>query len=133
MLQKFLDWCDEFNESIKELTSLERQKTREDLGFISDNEKLIILKRQLYRAAIANQPTADLRRTIDCLQEGLYAENREKNSFNSQLSAITNSLILIIIIATGLSYVGTKNCGNYSSHLCRDVRVIPDAIDNYIK
>lgn len=113
--------------------ALTEQKSREDFGFISDSEKLIILKQQLYRAARANQPTTDLRRAIDCLQEGLDAENREKNSFNSQLSAITNSLILIAIVVTGLSYVGIKNCGNSSSHLCRDARVIPDAIARYIK
>ncbi|MGI8501125.1 MAG: hypothetical protein ACR2LR_08285 [Hassallia sp.] len=133
MLQRFLDWTNEVSNSITYLTSLEREKVREDLGFISDNEKIVILKQQLYCAAKANQSTTNLHRAIDCLQQGLDAEMREKNSFNSQLSGITNSLILIAIIATGLSYAVTKNCGNSSSHLCRDARIIPDAVSNYIK
>lgn len=133
MLQRFLDWANEVSNSITYLTSLERQKVKEDLGLISDNEKLVILKRQLYCAVRANQPTTDLRRAIDCLQEGLDAEMREKNSFNSQLSGITNSLILIAILAIGLSYTVTKNCDGFNSQLCKDARIIPNAIARYIK
>lgn len=113
--------------------ALTEQKSKEYFGLISDYEKLIILKQQLYRAARNNEDTAELCRAIDCLQEGLDSEMREKNSFNSQLSGIINSLILAAVVATGLSYAVTKNCGNFNSQLCRDARVIPSAIARYIK
>lgn len=112
----------------------ENQKTtRERIGAISDYDKIAILKQKLYVNARHELPTNDLRRAIDCLQEGLDAERREKNSFNFQLSAFTNSLILSMILATGLSYAITKSCGDYSSHLCKDAHLIPDAIARYIK
>lgn len=113
--------------------AIARQKAREDMGFICDTEKLIILKQQLYRTARSGESTSDLRRAIDCIQEGLEAQDRERNSFNSQLSGITNSLILIAFLVTGLSFAITKNCGDYSSQLCRDARVIPNSINSYIK
>ena len=109
-----------------------RQKTREDIGFISDDEKLIILKQELYRTARNGEPTADLRRAIDCIQEGLDAQSKERHSFNSQLSGISNSLILIAALAIGLSYLISGNCSNKSSQLCRDARMIPNAISDYL-
>jgi hypothetical protein len=132
MFQRFLD---DLVQTIDERVdnAAARQKAREDMGVVSDDEKLIILKQQLYRMARAGEATNDLRRAIDCIQEGLDAQNREKNSFSSQLSGFTNSLILAAFLTTGLSYAVTKNCGDYSSHLCRDARVIPDAIARYIE
>ena len=131
MFQKFLDT---FVQTIDERVdhAAARQKMREDMGFVSDEEKLIILKQELYRTARCGESTSDLRRAIDCLQEGLDAQSREKNSFNSQLSGISNSLILLAIFATGLSYIVANNCGFYPSQLCRDARVIPNAISNYL-
>jgi hypothetical protein len=58
------------------ISCLEHQKNLEDLGFVCDRQKLIILKQQLYRAARLGESTADLRRAIDCITEGLEAESR---------------------------------------------------------
>jgi hypothetical protein len=41
-------------------------------------------------------------------------------------------LILLAIVATGLSYIVAHNCGYYPSQLCRDARVIPNAIADYL-
>ena len=132
MFQRFLDsFVETIDERVDNVAA--QQKAREDMGFIYDEEKLIILKQQLYRATRNGEATTDLRRAIDCIQEGLDAKYREQNSFNSQLSSITNSLFLIVFIATGLSYLITNNCGGNSSQLCRDARLIPDAIARYIK
>ena len=108
-----------------------KRKAREINGDIPDQEKIILLKQKLYRNAIDDESTTDLRRAIDCLQEGIDTENRERNSFNSQLHGITNSLFFIAILVTGLSYLIAPNCHN-SSKLCRDVNTIPDAISSYI-
>ncbi|MBW4449191.1 MAG: hypothetical protein KME22_03920 [Hassallia sp. WJT32-NPBG1] len=102
MVNRILNWIEDLN-----FNCLEQQKNLENFGFISDREKLIILKQQLYRMARAGENTADLRRAIDCITEGLEAENRENNSFLNQLSGITNSLILIGLIATAGSYTLT--------------------------
>ncbi|MBW4450759.1 MAG: hypothetical protein KME38_29020 [Spirirestis rafaelensis WJT71-NPBG6] len=132
MVQRFLDGFEQYIDERADAV-VAAQKVREQMGFVSDESKLILLKQQLYRKARADENTADLRRAIDCIQEGLDAQNREKNSFSSQLSGLVNSLILAAFLATGLSYAVTKNCGDYSSQLCRDARVIPDAIARYIK
>ena len=110
----------------------EKLKLREINGTIPDSEKIRLLKEKLYRVAMDDESTIDLRCAIDCLQAGLDAENRERNSFNSQLSGISNSLFFLAILVTGLSYAIAPKCQN-TSQFCRDARAIPDAIARYIK
>lgn len=132
MLNKLFPNLIEFIDAKVEAVAVE-QKGREAIGAITDREKLIILKQQLYRDARSGKDTTNLRSTIYCIQDGLNAESREINSFNAQLTGFSHSLLLIAVLATGLSYAIAANCGSHSSQLCRDARVIPDAIARYIQ
>jgi hypothetical protein len=72
------------------IAPLQDKRQGKDMGFISDEEKLIILKQEMYRTARCGESTADLRRAIDCIQEAWTLKIERK------ILSILSYLVLVI-------------------------------------
>lgn len=103
------------------------------LGLISDDEKLRMLKRDLYEAArVGNADrVAVLRTAIATISNQLEAERKHRNSPVEFTIGICNSIILLAILATFISFPATWVCGKNQSQACQVSRVIPSVISKF--
>ena len=115
------------------------------LGLISDDEKLRMLKRDLYEAArVGNAERVEvLNRAISfagarlgnrhSFSQQLETDRKHRNSPTEQIYGILNSIILLGLLAAFFSFPATKVCDALSSHTqaCQISRVIPTAISRF--
>ena len=105
------------------------------LGLISDDEKLRMLKRDLYEAArVGNADrVAVLRTAIATISNQLETERNHRNSPTELMFGFLNSTILLGLLAAFLSFPSTWVCDALSSHsqACQSFRVIPGAISRF--
>ena len=103
-------------------------------GWTSDEEKLRMLKRDLYEAARCRnsdpQHIQNLRSAISTIGQQLEADRNHRNSPIELISSILNSIILLGLVATFLSFPTTWSCNliNNHSQACQVSRVIPTSI-----
>lgn len=109
---------------------LQNWKADQKLGYMSDLDKLKLLKRYLYEAA-TSRANAEyikcLRIAIDSISEQIENARRYRNSLGYQVSGILNSIILLSILAAFFSFPATWVCNisKSQSQACQVSRVIP--------
>ena len=101
------------------------------LGLISDEEKLRMLKRDLYDAArVGNADrVAVLRTAIATISNQLETERNHRNSPVEQIYGILHSSILLAILAASFSFPMAWSCNVFHSQskACQVSRIIPMA------
>ena len=100
------------------------------LGFISDEEKLRMLKRDLYEAARSRanpEHIQNLRNAINIISQQLETERTYRNSLGYQITGILNSIILLGILAASFSFPMAWGCGviKSQSQACQVSRILP--------
>ena len=103
------------------------------LGFISDEEKLRMLKRDLYESARGranSEHIQNLRSAINTLSTQVENERTYRNSLGYQLTGILNSIILLSTLTAFFSFPATWTCNVFKnqSQACQVSRVIPSKI-----
>ncbi|MDF5716336.1 MAG: hypothetical protein PUP93_21265 [Rhizonema sp. NSF051] len=117
--------------AVKESKDHELQTIK--LGFISDEEKLKMLKRQLYQSAMGrgdSEYITNLRSVITTLSNQLENERNYQNTLSYHIYGILNSAILLAILAASLSFPMAWGCGvaKNQSQACQVSRVIPYSV-----
>jgi hypothetical protein len=105
-------------------------------GLMSDEEKIRLLKYELYSATNARsnpENLEQLRETIAVLRDEVESERKYQNSLFNQLNTGMNTLIGLLALATVASYaVGFSGiCNHVNSRFCRNTRIIPYAVERY--
>lgn len=101
-------------------------------GWISDVEKLKMLKRDLYEAARSHataEHIQNLTRAIATISNQIETDRNYRNSPVYQIYGILNSIILLSILAAFFSFPATWVCNvsKSQSKACQVSRVIPTA------
>uniref|UniRef100_A0A0C1R7G3 Uncharacterized protein n=1 Tax=Tolypothrix bouteillei VB521301 TaxID=1479485 RepID=A0A0C1R7G3_9CYAN len=132
-----------FGESIYRTIKESREHHEESvsLGLISDDEKLLLLKAELYRQArLTEGKINNLVSAIATLEQVKQAEFDRKQSelkqrlsFPSQLEATCSLAIVLVIALIAGSYFATYKCGKSRSQFCSNARVIPTQIEMFFK
>ena len=107
------------------------------LGLISDNEKLRMLKQDLYQAARSRanpEHIQNLRIAINTISNQLETERNHRNSPTEQIYGILNSIILLAILAASFSFPLAWSCNLFHSQskACQVSRVVPYSVLKFI-
>ncbi len=121
---------DRIHDAVKEARDNELEHIKS--GWISDVEKLKMLKRDLYAAVRGRGDTEyiqNLRSAIATLSNAVETERTYRNSLSYQITGILNSIILLLVLGAGLSFPATWICddSNNQSSACKVSRAIPTA------
>ncbi|MBW4505645.1 MAG: hypothetical protein KME64_03930 [Scytonematopsis contorta HA4267-MV1] len=120
----------------------EMKKDRENREFdrlygrMTDEDKIKLLKYDLYSATSGRSNPENLeqyRKTIELLSQEIERERKNDAKLSKQLSSLINSFIIFVFLASCAStaiYQSGK-CNRINSQFCRNVRIIPGAIDRY--
>ncbi|OKH35813.1 hypothetical protein NIES2101_37400 [Calothrix sp. HK-06] len=105
-------------------------------GYMSDSEKIRLMKYELYSSTNARgdeNHLQQLRQTIMLLSNEVERERKYQNSLRNQLHELSQLVIGLILLSAIGSYVvsGSGYCNNKNSKFCRDARIIPSAIEGY--
>lgn len=112
------------------------------LGLISDDEKLRMLKAELYREVRLTSPnTTKIQQITDAIQLLEEIKNAEetrhnerlklKLSFWGQLNEVCNVAIFLSIAILISSYIGYYSCGNNKNLFCNQARLNVYQIQNF--
>lgn len=105
-------------------------------GYITDYEKIRLMKYELYKTTNArgdDNHLQQLRQTIMLLSNEVEKERKYKNSFR----VILHELIQLVIALTLLMIVGSYfvsfsgYCNGRKSKFCNDAQIIPQSVNNY--
>ncbi|BDA76595.1 hypothetical protein CAL7716_107610 (plasmid) [Calothrix sp. PCC 7716] len=115
---------------------IEHEQSIYKTGWVSDSEKLRLMKYELFSSTRARSDSDylfQLRCAIDTLSKEIDREHRRQNSLVNQLNKIAKSVIGLTALATVGSYAVslTGVCNHVNSKFCRDARIIPYAIERY--
>ena len=117
---------------------VEHEQSIYKTGWLSDSEKLRLLKYDLYSSTSArgdDKHLRQLRETITLLSKEVQAEHRRRYSLPNQLNQIAKVVIGLIALAAigGYAVSITGVCNHVNSKFCRDVGVIPNAVKRYFQ
>ena len=101
-------------------------------GRLSDQEKIDILKNDLFWAVEDGKPTGEIVEAIariqQCKSEDRELEVKHLNSFTAQINGVLGAMVLLTIAVTAFSYLALPLCKRSESKFCVGARVIPDYI-----
>jgi hypothetical protein len=114
------------------------------LGLISDEDKLKLLKAQLYRAATGKtyditeiQRLTDAIEILEDIKQAEFDRKLETQRLNltlpAQLNQSLNAFLVFGLLAVIGSYAIAPICGNSRSQFCINARVIPIQIEQFFK
>ncbi|MUG99783.1 hypothetical protein F7734_48930 [Scytonema sp. UIC 10036] len=139
-------WLTEVVEAVQYMQQRNHDWNEESkaLGLISDDEKLKMLKADLYceaRSSVSDSMKLQkLTSAIEVLEEIKLAEfNRQqaklkhRYSFPVQLEVFSNIFIMLVITLVLGSYFAAYKCGNSRSQFCAKARVIPTQVELFFK
>ncbi|MFL9467108.1 MULTISPECIES: hypothetical protein [Scytonema] len=123
---------------------IEHHEESISLGLIGDEEKLRMLKRELYCEVRLSSPDPqkilNLTSAIETLEQLKQAEFDRKQAqlkhsytFPVQLEVFTNTTIFLAIALVIVSYLGAFTCGNSRSQFCSNARVFPSQVEQFFK
>ena len=101
-------------------------------GRLSDQEKIDILKNDLFWAVEDGKPTGEIVEAIariqQCKSEDRELELKHLNSFTAQTNGWRGAIVVLTIAVTAFSYLALPICQQSQSKFCVGARVIPDYI-----
>ena len=101
-------------------------------GRLSDQEKIDILKNDLFWAVEDGKPTGEIVEAIALLQQCKSSDReldiKAQNSIDGQFSRVIMGVFWVTVIITAMSYIIGFPCGDSQSKICVGSRVIPDYI-----
>lgn len=106
-------------------------KENRKTGLLPDEEKLRLLKYELYRDVRANKDTTELRKAVALLSNEIDKDRDYENSFATQLNKVCELLILIAVSTIAISFLVTKSGCPYQSKFCADTSYISNSITKY--
>ena len=117
---------------------IEHEQSIYKTGWLSDSEKLRLLKYDLYSSTSARAPEKhlrQLRQTITLLSKEVQIEHGRRYSLPNQLNQIAKAVIGLLVLATVGSYaIQLSNiCNGQNSKFCRDSLVIPSSVKRYFQ
>lgn len=102
-----------------------------ETGLLPDEEKLRLLKYQLYRDVRTGKDTSELRKTITLLSNEIDRGRSYENSFVGLLNQICSLLLIAGASAVLISFLATGlGCRN-QSRFCADTSSISNSITKY--
>lgn len=88
------------------------------LGLITDEEKLKILKEYLFSRVHGDRDISNLIQAIATLENSIQAKYQRDNDFIGKLNEIVNSSIVLLFLATSISYFALGACGDSKKPIC---------------
>lgn len=115
---------------------IEHEQSIYKTGWVSDSEKLRLMKYELFSSTHARSDSDylfQLRSAIDTLSKEIDREHRRQNSLPNKIGGIAKLCIGMLAAATLGSYAVqlTGACNHVNSKFCDDARKIPYAIERY--
>lgn len=102
-----------------------------ETGLLPDEEKLRLLKYDLYRDARAGKDTSELRKAINILSKEIERETAFSSSLTNQLNTFTNTVLVVGVSAIVGSFLVTGlGCRNQSK-FCADTANVSNSITKY--
>lgn len=102
-----------------------------ETGLLPDEEKLRLLKYDLYRDVRAGKDTQELRKAINLLSNEIDRSRAYEDSLITQVNRVCNLLIVIAVSTVVISFLATGlGCRN-QSRFCADTARISDSITKY--
>lgn len=88
------------------------------LGLVPDDEKLRLLKQDLYRVARGKGDVSGLCRAIATLETSIEAKHKRDNNFVGTFNQIFNTAVTLACIAILFSFTAHGLCGNSRMPVC---------------
>ena len=112
------------------------EKYREEsksLGLITDDEKIRLLKAEMYRFARSGRPIDNHVKALNVLIR--HEENKESRPFTwgEQLSSILNVLCGLGLMSLGSAIIFNVGCIPNNSAFCEDVKGVSANVIQYFK
>ncbi|MEC4811891.1 MAG: hypothetical protein SAK29_01295 [Scytonema sp. PMC 1069.18] len=131
----------EFNEMRRQELDkwIEHQRESEQLGFISDEDKIRILKRELYEQSRLyatperTQRLEYLRDAIDCLEAIREAEFQRKYDVRKWVDDVLSLTLLGGLTVVITAYLASFGCGSNNSNFCEYSRHITTEINTFFQ
>ncbi|MGF1674304.1 MAG: hypothetical protein ACFCUV_11565 [Rivularia sp. (in: cyanobacteria)] len=102
-----------------------------ETGLLPDDEKLQLLKYDLYRNARTGKDTSELRKAINSLSNEIERETAFNNSLTTQLNTFINTVLVLGLSGIFVSFLVTGlGCRNQSK-FCGDTANISNSIIKY--
>ena len=107
------------------------KRENREIGLLPDEEKLRLLKYDLYRDVRAGKDTSELRKVVALLSNEIDKDRDYENSFVTQLNKVCELLILITVSTIAISFLVTGlGCPNQSK-FCADTKNVSNTITKY--
>lgn len=107
------------------------KRENREIGLLPDDEKLRLLKYQLYRDVRAGKDTQELRKTIALLSNEIDRDRSYESSFIGLLNQIISLWLLIGVSTIAVSFLVTGlGCPNQSK-FCADTANVSNSITKY--
>lgn len=133
---KFLKWFQSHNRSGK-VSHIRHELARIKNGQMCDQEKINILKNDLFWAVQDEKPTDKIVEAIAILQEcktnDSSQENKRSSSFTAQFNGVLGAMVMLSVAVTAFSYLSMPLCGLKQSKFCVVSRVIPGYISGIFR
>ena len=106
-------------------------KENRETGLLPDEEKLRLLKCELYRDVRAGKDTQELRKTIALISSEIDKDRDYENCFATQLNKVCELLILMAVSTIAVSFIATGlGCPNQSK-FCAGTANVSNTITRY--
>ena len=107
------------------------KRENREIGLLPDEEKLRLLKYQLYRDVRRGKDTSELRKTIALLSNEIDRDRSYENSFVELLNQVCSLLLMAGASAVFISFLVTGlGCRNQSK-FCADTAIVSNTITRY--
>lgn len=107
------------------------KRENRETGLLPDEEKLRLLKYQLYRDVRTGKDTSELRKTIALLSNEIDRDRSYESSFAGLLNQICSLWLLIGVSTIAVSFLVTGlGCPNQSK-FCADTANVSNSITRY--
>ena len=107
------------------------KRENREIGLLPDEEKLRLLKYQLYRDVRAGKDTQELRKTIALMSNEIDRDRSYENSFVGLLNQTCSLLLMASVSAVIVSFLVTGlGCPNQSK-FCADTKNVSNSITKY--
>lgn len=110
---------------------IEWNRENRETGLLPDEEKLRLLKCDLYRDVRAGKDTQELRKAIALISNEIDKDRDYKDSFVTQLNKACELLIVAAVSTIAVSFIATGlGCRNQSK-FCADTANVSNTITKY--